>query len=64
MTEALTPTPRLVRFKQACEQLDITTDTGYTALRNGTFPVPVVQVGGLLKVRTADLERFLSGADA
>ena len=61
MADTLTPQPAVVRFKQACTELGMSIDSGYAHVRAGTFPVPVVTVGSILKVRRADLDRFLAG---
>ena len=64
MTDAITATQRLVRFKQACSELGMSTDSGYAHVRAGTFPVPTVKVGSILKVRRTDLDQFLAGPTA
>ncbi|WP_333769601.1 helix-turn-helix transcriptional regulator [Streptomyces sp. IBSBF 2435] len=43
----------------AVDALGVSRDTGYSLVRTGEFPVPVVPVGRRLKVRRADLIAFL-----
>lgn len=45
---------------EAFAQLGIDRTTGYRAIRDGTFPVPVIRVGRLIRVPTAALRRALS----
>lgn len=49
---------------EACELLGIDRKTGYRAIRNGSFPVPTIRVGRLIKVPTAPLVRLLTGDDS
>jgi hypothetical protein len=55
--------PKMVRLKEICEELGMSTDAGYAHLRSGTFPIELVKVGGIWKGRRAELERFVSGDD-
>lgn len=41
----------------ACLRIDRT--TGYRAIRDGTFPLPVIRVGRLIRVPVAPLRRLL-----
>lgn len=44
---------------EAAERLDVSADTAYRAIKDGTFPVPVISVGRRLRVPKAPLERLL-----
>lgn len=44
---------------EAFAQLGVDRTTGYRAIRDGTFPVPVIRVGRLIRVPTAALRRVL-----
>jgi predicted DNA-binding transcriptional regulator AlpA len=44
---------------EAFAELDIDRTTGYRAIKEGTFPVPVIRVGRLIRVPTAALRRLL-----
>lgn len=50
-----------VTADEAFAELGIDRTTGYRAIKEGTFPVPCIRVGRLLKVPTAPLVRMLSG---
>lgn len=65
------PDPRLrpcLTADEAFAELGIDRTTGYRAIKEGTFPVPVIRVGRLIRVPTAALRRLLdpdeSGIDA
>lgn len=45
--------------EEAFAELGIDRSTGYKAIRDGTFPVPVIHVGRLIRVPTAALRRLL-----
>src|SRR2546421_191185 len=45
---------------EAFAQLGIDRTTGYRAIRDGTFPVPVIRVGRLIRVPTLALRRLLA----
>lgn len=45
--------------EEAFAELGIEKHTGYKAIRDGTFPVPVIHVGRLIRVPTAALRRVL-----
>lgn len=45
---------------EACRLLGIGTSTGYALAARGDFPVPVVMVGPVRKVRKVDLARYLA----
>lgn len=44
---------------EAFNELGIDRTTGYRAIQDGTFPVPVIRVGRLIRVPTAPLRRLL-----
>jgi excisionase family DNA binding protein len=44
---------------EAFEHLGIDRTTGYRAIRDGTFPLPIVRVGRLIRIPTAALRRLL-----
>ena len=47
---------------EAFAELGIDRTTGYRAIKEGTFPVPVIRVGRLIRVPTAPLRRLLDPA--
>ncbi len=51
----------VISADEAFALLGIDRTTGYRAIKEGTFPVPCIRVGRLLKVPTAPLVRMLSG---
>jgi len=53
------PQRAVISAEQAFAQLGIDRSTGYKAIRNGTFPVPVIRVGRLIRVPVAPLRRLL-----
>ena len=52
---------QLVRFKEACQMLGMSVDSGAQHARNGTFPVPILIIGKIRKVRRGDIERLVAG---
>ncbi len=48
-----------VSAEEAFRLLGIDRTTGYRAIKDDTFPLPVIRVGRLLKVPTAALHRLL-----
>lgn len=58
-----TKPPAMVRFREVCERLGISTDAGYEQIKNGTFPVTLVKVGSIWKARRSELDAFISGDD-
>lgn len=44
---------------EAFTHLGIDRNTGYRAIRDGTFPVPVIRVGRVIRVPTGALRRLL-----
>jgi predicted site-specific integrase-resolvase len=58
------PSPQdrpVISADEAFALLGIDRTTGYRAIKEGTFPIPCIRVGRLLKVPTAPLVRVLSG---
>jgi excisionase family DNA binding protein len=54
------PTVRpIMTAEEAFAELGIDRSTGYKAIRDGTFPLPVIRVGRLIRVPTASLRRLL-----
>jgi predicted DNA-binding transcriptional regulator AlpA len=49
----------VVTAEEAFDHLGIDRSTGYKAIREGTFPVPVIRVGRIIRVPTAPLRRAL-----
>ena len=49
--------------EEAFAELGVDRTTGYRAIREGTFPVPVIRVGRLIHVPTAALIGVLALAD-
>jgi len=47
--------------EEAFAILGIERKTGYRAIKEGSFPVPVIRVGRLIRVPTAALSRLLAG---
>ena len=47
---------------EAFAELGIDRTTGYRAIKEGTFPTPVIRVGRLIRIPTAALRRLLDGA--
>jgi predicted DNA-binding transcriptional regulator AlpA len=58
----LIPDPTIracVTADEAFAELGIDRTTGYRAIKEGTFPVPVIRVGRLIRVPTAALRQLL-----
>jgi predicted DNA-binding transcriptional regulator AlpA len=53
-----------VRFQAVCELLGIHYNTGYTLRREGTFPIPVIAIGGRYYCRRHDVDTFTDGEPA
>ncbi|MFP5326525.1 MAG: helix-turn-helix domain-containing protein [Acidimicrobiia bacterium] len=47
--------------EEAFAILGIERKTGYRAIKDGSFPVPVIRVGRLIRIPTAALSRLLAG---
>jgi predicted DNA-binding transcriptional regulator AlpA len=45
--------------EEAFAELGIDRGTGYKAIRDGTFPVPIIRVGRIIRVPTAAVRRLL-----
>ncbi|MFF7310526.1 helix-turn-helix transcriptional regulator [Streptomyces sp. NPDC008137] len=63
-TEALTPEqvlalPAMPAVKQAFAAMNIGEGTGYQLIRDGEFPIPVVEFGRAKRVRKTELCAFL-----
>ena len=54
------PTTRpVISAEEAFAELGIDRGTGYKAIRDGTFPVPIIRIGRTIRVPTAALRRLL-----
>ena len=49
----------VISAEEAFAELGIDRSTGYKAIREGTFPVPVIRVGRIIRVPTAALRQLL-----
>jgi excisionase family DNA binding protein len=49
----------VVTAEEAFEYLGIDRSTGYKAIREGTFPIPIIRLGRVIRVPTAPLRRAL-----
>ena len=49
----------VISAEEAFDELGIDRGTGYRAIRKGTFPVPVIRIGRLIRVPTGALRRVL-----
>lgn len=56
--------PGCVSAEEAFRQLGIDRTTGYRAIKDDTFPLPIIRVGRLIKVPVAALQRLLDGSVA
>jgi predicted DNA-binding transcriptional regulator AlpA len=59
---AMIPSPwdqPVMTAEEAFAELGIDRSTGYKAIRDGTFPVPVLRIGRLIRVPTSALRRLL-----
>lgn len=55
------PTERpCVSADEAFAELGIDRTTGYRAIKEGTFPIPVIRVGRLIRIPTATLRQLLA----
>lgn len=48
-----------VSADEAFAELGIDRTTGYRAIKEGTFPLPVIRVGRLIRISTAALQQLL-----
>jgi len=62
--DASTAARGCVSADEAFRQLGIDRTTGYRAIREGTFPLPVIRVGRLIRIPVASLHRMLAGEGA
>ncbi len=53
----------VITADEAFSLLHIDRSTGYKAIKEGTFPVPVLRVGRLIRIPTAPLTRLLELVD-
>jgi predicted DNA-binding transcriptional regulator AlpA len=49
----------VVSAEEAFIELGIDRSTGYKAIRDGTFPVPIIRIGRVIRVPTVPLRRVL-----
>ena len=49
----------VVSAEEAFTELGIDRSTGYKAIRDGTFPVPIIRIGRIIRVPTVALRRAL-----
>lgn len=49
----------VITAEEAFAELGIDRSTGYRSIREGTFPVPVLRIGRLIRVPVAPLRRLL-----
>lgn len=61
MSDQTIPGPELVSLEDAAKRLGISKATAYRLRRISQFPIPVIQVGFLYRVRAADLDEFITG---
>lgn len=54
----------LLSIDEAAIILGIARSTAYRAIKDGTFPVRVIRLGGRLRISRVALERLLSGDEA
>lgn len=52
----------LLSVEEASELLGTDRATCYRAIRNGTFPLPVVRLGGRIRIPLKAIERLVDGA--
>lgn len=58
-----TDAPEMLPIAEAAQRLGIHRDTAYRWAKAGTFPVPVVRMGSVLRVRRQQLDEFLNPSD-
>lgn len=51
----------LLSVDEAAILLETTRSTVYRAISNGTFPLPVIRLGGRLRIPRAAVDRLLAG---
>jgi predicted DNA-binding transcriptional regulator AlpA len=56
-----TTVPAMIRFREVCALLGMSTDAGYNHVHNGTFPIALVKVGSIYKARRRDVDAFIAG---
>jgi excisionase family DNA binding protein len=52
---------RVMSAEEAFEHLGVDRTTGYRAIKEGRFPVPVIRVGRIIRVPIEPLMRLLHG---
>jgi excisionase family DNA binding protein len=62
VTETAAP-PEMLSIAEAAALLRIHRDTAYRWAKAGTFPVPIVRLGSLLRVRRQQLDAFINGKE-
>lgn len=55
------PQPELIPLPDAARRLGIHPGTGYRLAREGKFPIPVLTVGSVYRVRRSELDAFITG---
>jgi predicted DNA-binding transcriptional regulator AlpA len=61
-TDLMLPDPATrptITADEAFAELGIDRSTGYKAIRDGTFPVPIIRIGRNIRIPTAALRRIL-----
>jgi predicted DNA-binding transcriptional regulator AlpA len=54
-------TKKLISAPETFRRFEISTGTGYKAIKDGTLPVEAIRVGGQWKFRAADVDRIING---
>jgi len=59
--KAATPVPLTLSLSEAAKVLGIGVSTAYRLCSRGEFPVPVLRIGGTVKVSTKRLKAYVDG---
>jgi excisionase family DNA binding protein len=59
--KAATPEPLTLSLAEAAKVLGIGVSTAYRLCSRGEFPVPVLRIGGTVKVSTKRLKAYVDG---
>jgi excisionase family DNA binding protein len=59
--KAATPEPLTLSLSEAAKMLGIGVSTAYRLCSQGEFPVPVLRIGGTVKVSTKRLKQYVNG---
>ena len=59
--KAATSEPLTLSLSEAAEMLGIGVSTAYRLCSQGEFPVPVLRIGGTVKVSTKRLKQYVDG---